>query len=633
MINKIRCFKKSQLARFPSIYIFGSLLAACNSSGGENSTAEVVTTRVALSGAVVKGPLSGALVYADSDGDGEPDGDPIMTSSDGSYTLYSTNPNATIIATSGPNTVDTSSGETLTGITLKAPAGSSVVTPATTILEAQPNIEPSQLAVALGIPTTAADGSPIDLMSFNPYAADADPAAALAVEKASQQVMVTIQAVSAAAEGAGMDIEDAFEQAMASVAEVVSAVAEKIDVSSAESIIDAEASISSGETEKFDFSDTQVLQEISAVVQEKVVEIAAADSTIIIDEAAFSTVLESAMTAVENVNAKIETVSDLTSEESMGVFATLTDVASEIKAAAIAEVLEPGSGAALVTFTDAAKVDTAADEAALDVLENLEAAKTAFEDIYESFLEEFPIDEEILASVVDQTSDLVDAPIDYDGLESDDAVTIVADILDDNVKLPAEDDLIGSEDLLNEDKLEDEGLESDAVIVSGGGGGAAAVVYSEENVSLDYTIISKVMSGSNSIVKFYANISNMKLDKGINGLSAFTLDVQPIDGWNNSVDALTGNVAFNWTNSLTLKNDAEVTNGVISTNNSLANGNAGKVAFISSQDVSAGAGMLLLGTLTFDPKDSVTDISALVTSTYSDGTGDLASQTLTMDLY
>ena len=59
---------------------------------------------------------------------------------------------------------------------------------ATTILEAQPEIEPAQLAIALGIPTTAADGSAIDIMSFNPYAADADPAAALAAEKAAQHV-------------------------------------------------------------------------------------------------------------------------------------------------------------------------------------------------------------------------------------------------------------------------------------------------------------------------------------------------------------------------------------------------------------------------------------------------------------
>jgi hypothetical protein len=342
------------------------LLAACNSDNDSAAVVAPIITTTNLSGAVVKGPLSGALVYADNDGDGIGDGDPITTAADGSYTVSASNANATIIAMSGPNTVDTSSGEPLTGITLRAPAGSTVVTPATTILEAQPDIEPAQLAIALGIPTTAADGTAIDIMSFNPYAAGADPAAALASEKAAQQVMVTIKAVSAAAEGAGMNVEDAFEQAMASVAEVVSVEAEKIDVSSTASIAAAEATMA---TTKVDFSDSAVLDAVSTAVQTAVVEAAAADDTIIVDTTAFAAVLETAVTAVSNVNAAIEAITDtdLTSTESMGTFATLTDMASEIKAAAVAEVETPGSGAALVTFTDAAAVTTAVAEAVVEV--------------------------------------------------------------------------------------------------------------------------------------------------------------------------------------------------------------------------------------------------------------------------
>jgi hypothetical protein len=342
------------------------LLAACNSDNDSAAVVAPIITTTNLSGAVVKGPLSGALVYADNDGDGIGDGDPITTAADGSYTVSASNANATIIAMSGPNTVDTSSGEPLTGITLRAPAGSTVVTPATTILEAQPDIEPAQLAIALGIPTTAADGTAIDIMSFNPYAAGADPAAALASEKAAQQVMVTIKAVSAAAEGAGMNVEDAFEQAMASVAEVVSVEAEKIDVSSTASIAAAEATMA---TTKVDFSDSAVLDAVSTAVQTAVVAAAAADDTIIIDTTAFAAVLETAVTAVSNVNAAIEAITDtdLTSTESMGTFATLTDMASEIKAAAVAEVETPGAGAALVTFTDAAAVTTAVAAAVVEV--------------------------------------------------------------------------------------------------------------------------------------------------------------------------------------------------------------------------------------------------------------------------
>jgi len=342
------------------------LLAACNNDNDNALVVTPVVTSTNLSGAVVKGPLSGALVYVDNDGDGIVDGSPITTGADGSYTISASNANATIIAMSGPDTVDTSSGEPLTGITLKAPAGSTVVTPATTILEAQPDIEPTQLAIALGIPTTAADGSAIDIMSFNPYAAGADPAAALAAEKAAQQVMVTIKAVSAAAEGAGMSVENAFEQAMASVAEVVSVEAEKIDVSSTAAIAAAEATMT---TSKVDFSDASVLEAVSTAVKTKVVAAAAADTSIVVNTTAFEATLETAVTAVSNVNAAIEAITDtdLTSTESMGTFATLTDVANEVRAAAEAEVATPGSGAALITFTDATAVTTAVAAAVIEV--------------------------------------------------------------------------------------------------------------------------------------------------------------------------------------------------------------------------------------------------------------------------
>ena len=113
---------------------FAGLLAACNS----DSDNEVVNT--VLSGAVVKGPLQGALVFADADGDGEqgPNEAGFTTLSDGSYTVSSSNALATIVATTTEDTIDTSSGQVLSGVTLKAPAGATVVTPATTILEAQP---------------------------------------------------------------------------------------------------------------------------------------------------------------------------------------------------------------------------------------------------------------------------------------------------------------------------------------------------------------------------------------------------------------------------------------------------------------------------------------------------------------
>jgi hypothetical protein len=61
----------------------------------------------------------------------------------------------------------------------------------------------------------------------------------------------------------------------------------------------------------------------------------------------------------------------------MGTFATLTDMATEIKAAAEAEVAEAGSGAALVTFTDATAVTEAADAAAAEIVVEQDAATPA----------------------------------------------------------------------------------------------------------------------------------------------------------------------------------------------------------------------------------------------------------------
>jgi hypothetical protein len=118
---------------------------------------------------------------------------------------------------------------------------------------------------------------------------------------------------------------------------------------------------------------------VSTAVQTAVVAAAAADETIIIDTTAFAAVLETAVTAVSNVNAAIEAITDtdLTSTESMGTFATLTDMASEIKAAAEAEVITPGAGAALVTFTDAAAVTTAVAAAVVEVESYVEEVAAA----------------------------------------------------------------------------------------------------------------------------------------------------------------------------------------------------------------------------------------------------------------
>jgi hypothetical protein len=585
-----------------SSFVFGSFLSACNSGSDSVGTSTVPITTTALSGAVIKGPLQGALVYADANGDGIGDGNPIMTSLDGSYTIQSTNANATIIAVTSENTVDTSSGETLSGITLKAPAGSTVVTPATTILESQPDIEPAQLAIALGIPTTAADGSAIDLMSFNPYSSDADPEAALAAEKAAQQVMVTIKAVSAAAEGAGMNSTDAFANAMVSVAEVVSAAAAEIDVSSASAIQAAEESMASGETTKMDFSNTETLKEISSTVQTKVAEAAVLDSAIEIDETAFSSVLETAITAVKNVNARIELVEDLSSEESMGVFATVTDMASEVKAAAQAEVLDPGSGAELVTFTDMSKVESAAAEASLLVTDKLASAAEKFDAIYEEFLEEFPVD------VLVETT--IEKPI------TDEAIDIVGSSVTTD---PVVNDPSADEDNKGDD-TEATGSGGGFVFV---GGGAAPI----DTTAVKFITISRNTVTTDSVIlDFYVYLNTAKeVFPDLIGLSGYKIDINTTNGWTSDTESMAGNTAFSWTNNVSLT-DGSNTTGAISVNNSLSNSSLGSIVMVSGTDLSAGSDVVKLGSLTVDPVDSLSTFGLTINGTISDSSDTLVTQ-------
>jgi hypothetical protein len=320
-------------------------VADLNQDGEMTGVAQEVVT-----GTLVKGPLGQAVVGLDLDGDGEigPNEPQAITDKDGNYSLATSDPDVVLIATTTPETVDASSGEFLPGVVLKAPAGAKVITPATTILEATPDIEPAQLATALGIPTSAADGTAIDLTTFNPYAEGADPAAALAAEKAAQSVMVTIKAVSSAAEGAGLSEDVAFEQAMASVTEVVAKVAETVALPDVGAVVTApglgeelpDASAAPAAFTAIDFSNSDLLGDVTASVKAKVTTVMQESSPLLtadFDPYAFNDVLGTAVSAVANVNEKINEITDtdLTSSNTMGAFALMTDLNEQLETAAV----------------------------------------------------------------------------------------------------------------------------------------------------------------------------------------------------------------------------------------------------------------------------------------------------------
>jgi hypothetical protein len=308
-------------------------LAACGGGGGGGQSGGGGGS-FSVGGHIVKGPLSNALVGLDYDGDGIVDSSTVRTGSDGSFTISTSNSNYTIIAVTDETTVDTSSGSVLAGATLKAPAGATVVTPTTTLME-EAGLTAAQVAAVLDLP----DG--VDPLSFNPYAAGVDPDKALAVEQAGQQIMSAVTAFAAAAEGAGASKADAFEAALTAVADVVKDKATKVNDPNA-----------SAADKSLDLTSAADL----ALIKDKVV--AEVSTTSGVNTAAFNALADDAATAVKNVNDEIATVTDLTSDAAKNVFSIVQVLTDQVKTAAAAEVNTAGSGS--ISFTDANVVSTAA---------------------------------------------------------------------------------------------------------------------------------------------------------------------------------------------------------------------------------------------------------------------------------
>ena len=199
-------------------------LASCGGGGGGGSggisSSQPSSILPNITGTVVKGPLHNALVFADYNNDGllsagEPS---TRTAADGSFVLNSNDPSANFVSISDSQTTDSFTGENVSGIKLKAPGGSSVVTPATTLLveikKSSPSISNSEVANALGL-------SGVDITSFNPFAAGVDQNLALVSEKVANQIISTVSTISAAAEGTGANKDIAFDKAVGAVSSAV----------------------------------------------------------------------------------------------------------------------------------------------------------------------------------------------------------------------------------------------------------------------------------------------------------------------------------------------------------------------------------------------------------------------------
>ena len=293
----------------------------------------------AVNGAVVKGPLNNALVFLDYNDDGTLDANEpfARTNSFGEYELSATQSTYTLIAMADDQTVDTSSGAALSGITLKAPSGAAVITPTTTLME-EGNITAAEVATVLGLP----DG--VNPLEFNPFNVDENDAAAVAaaleVEKISQQIMTAVTSFASAAEGAGAGEADAFTAALGSVVDVVKAKAEKID----------DPTAAAGDKE-LDFTSAADLALIKTEATSKA---AALDG---IDAATMTALADDTTDAIKNVNDKIATVTDLDADATKDIFSTMQVLKDQVKEAA--EDQKAGR-TGNITFKNSAAVDAAA---------------------------------------------------------------------------------------------------------------------------------------------------------------------------------------------------------------------------------------------------------------------------------
>ena len=322
------------------------VLAAC---GGEESfTSGPVLGPVLgpVSGNIIHGPLFKALVGLDTDGDGVVDTDTVYTDEDGGFSISTSSATYTIIAVTDDETLDTSSGTVLSGVTLKAPQGATVVTPTTTLMQ-DGGLTAAEVAAVLGLP----EG--VDPLTFNPFDIDeTDPtqvANALAVEKISVQIMSAITAFAATAEGAGASEADAFSAALSSIVEVVKAKASKL---TDETASDAQKSL--------DLTSATDLAEITA--QAKI----AAGNTAGINTDAFDALADATATSVKNVNDAVALMDDLTSDASKNILSIVQVNADDIKGAVTDEANSAGSGS--IAFTDAGEVTTAASNAAPEAI-------------------------------------------------------------------------------------------------------------------------------------------------------------------------------------------------------------------------------------------------------------------------
>ena len=316
-------------------------LTACGGTSGGGGGGGGGTGGVGL-----KGPIQGAVAFIDLNNNAKLDiaSEPYsFTDADGVYNIDSSASGTVVIITDGTadvvggtlsiNAVDTSSGSALTGVTLQAPAGSTVVSPTSTIVQSlsAQGVSASEVASALGL-------TGVDILNFNPYAAgvDSTSANAVAMEKVQAQIMTTVKSLSAAAAAEGANAGAAANQAFSSMATVVKT---KSDA---------------GQT-----MDLKAQADLDSIVNQALTDMTTGGTALAgINVANFTDVTDSlkgANGALKAVNAAIDGITDLSAANTANILnagAQLISTASEGKAGTAKLDAFDGNVTALITAID-----------------------------------------------------------------------------------------------------------------------------------------------------------------------------------------------------------------------------------------------------------------------------------------
>ena len=205
----------------------GAIASVSYSGSGANAIQDAAGNDAAVlenrsvdvpSGSVADGYIRDAHIYIDTNGDGSGDHDTgTSTNASGNFFLPAGTPSGTIIAIGGVN-IDTGLPNTLI---YKAPAGSTTVSPLTTLIQDYVDANNVSAAVAetevqnaLGLPAG------VDLFTFDPLAASPTDADAVAVQIAATQIAtIAMLAASAPADGStsAKAAQEVFDNLVASI--------------------------------------------------------------------------------------------------------------------------------------------------------------------------------------------------------------------------------------------------------------------------------------------------------------------------------------------------------------------------------------------------------------------------------